>query len=140
MDRDDASCFNLNRISQPSILGVDPHVLARRFSFATRSKFIEVDRWLALDSVFAGGAVPAIADQTVIQWGLGKKIGDALIYQSEQGDTLRLLLITRIKSSVFQGHVLSFKENFPKNFPSQSGSKVFLVEIALSRSEAVAKS
>lgn len=129
VEGDDASCLNLNRISQPAILGVDPAALAGRFSFAAKTKETsETDPWLALNKTFADGTIPAIADQTVIQWGLGMKVGDILLYQNEKGDTLRLKLIAGTTSSVFQGFVLISNQNFLKNYPTHSGTSVFLVE------------
>jgi ABC-type lipoprotein release transport system permease subunit len=126
---DDASCLNLNRISQPAILGVDPETLQGRFSFATKMKeFEETDLWLALNQQFDDGAIPAIADQTVIQWGLGMKVGDILLYQNELGDTLRLKLIAGTTPSIFQGYVIISNQNFLKNYPTHSGTSVFLID------------
>ena len=129
VEGDDASCLNLNRISQPAILGVDPAALAGRFSFVVKtSETGETDPWLALNQTFADGTIPAIADQTVIQWGLGMKVGDILLYQNEKGDTLRLKLIAGTTPSVFQGFVLISAQNFLQNYPTHSGTSVFLVE------------
>lgn len=129
VEGDDASCLNLNRISQPAILGVDPAALAGRFSFAVKTNETgETDPWLALNQTFADGTIPAIADQTVIQWGLGMKVGDIILYQNEKGDTLRLKLIAGTTPSVFQGFVLISTQNFLKNYPTHSGTSVFLVE------------
>ncbi|MGE0020407.1 MAG: ABC transporter permease [Draconibacterium sp.] len=129
VEGDDASCLNLNRISQPAILGVDPAALAGRFSFAVKTKETgETDPWLALNQTNDDGTIPAIADQTVIQWGLGMKVGDILLYQNEKGDTLRLKLIAGTTPSVFQGFVLISTQNFLQNYPTHSGTSVFLVE------------
>ncbi len=129
VDGDDASCLNLNRISQPAILGVNPERLQGRFSFATKMEETgETDMWLALNQQFEDGTIPAIADQTVIQWGLGMKVGDILLYQNELGDTLRLKLIAGTTPSIFQGYVLISNQNFLKNYPSHSGTSVFLID------------
>lgn len=128
VDGDDASCLNLNRIARPAILGVDSEVLADRFSFAVREKDVEGNPWLALNTDFNDGTIPAIADQTVIQWGLGKKVGDVIQYQNEMGDTLNLKLIAGTTPSIFQGFVIISNQQFLKNYPSSSGSSVFLVE------------
>ena len=129
VEGDDASCLNLNRISQPAILGVEPEMLHDRFSFATKMKEIgETDLWLALNQQFEDGTIPAIADQTVIQWGLGMKVGDILLYQNEIGDTLRLRLIAGTTPSIFQGYVIISNENFLKNYPTHSGTSVFLID------------
>ena len=129
VEGDDASCLNLNRISQPAILGVEPAALAGRFSFAVKTKDTgETDPWLALNQTSDDGTIPAIADQTVIQWGLEMKVGDILLYQNEKGDTLRLKLIAGTTPSIFQGFVMISAQNFLQNYPTHSGTSVFLVE------------
>ena len=139
VEGDDASCLNLNRISQPAILGVNPENLADRFAFATKIKTLKDENpWLALDQVFSDGTVPAIADQTVIQWGLGMKVGDILLYQNELGDTLRLKLIAGTKPSIFQGYVLISNQNFLKNYPTSSGTNLFLIDGETEKTLAIA--
>lgn len=128
VDGDDASCLNLNRIAQPAVLGVDPEALQGRFSFAVKNKDIAGDPWLELNTQMPDGTIPAIADQTVIQWGLGKKVGDVLKYQNEQGDTLRLKLIAGTSPSIFQGFVIISNKFFLQNYPTSSGSNLFLIE------------
>ncbi len=140
VEGDDASCLNLNRISQPAILGVDPQMLHDRFTFATKMKEIgETDLWLALNRQFEDGTIPAIADQTVIQWGLGMKVGDILLYQNELGDTLRLKLIAGTTPSIFQGYVIISNQNFLKNYPTHSGTSVFLIDGAPENQQAIAE-
>jgi ABC-type antimicrobial peptide transport system permease subunit len=129
VDGDDASCLNLNRISQPAILGVNPDALKERFSFASKIDDLgETDPWLALNRKSDDGTIPAIADQTVIQWGLGMKVGDILIYQNELGDTIKLKLIAGTTPSVFQGFVIISNQNFLKNYPTKSGTNIFLID------------
>lgn len=136
VDGDDASCLNLNRISNPAILGADPDFLKDRFNFAAKSPEINgADVWEALNKPLGKGVIPAIADQTVIQWGLGKNIGDTLLYQNESGDTLRLKLIAGLSPSVFQGYVLISNANFLKNFPTKSGSNLFLIDVQKGKEE-----
>ncbi|MCF8371834.1 MAG: FtsX-like permease family protein [Bacteroidales bacterium] len=125
---DDASCLNLNRISNPQILGFDPQKLDGRFSFVAKTDDLDVEHpWLSLDKNLEE-LIPAIADQTVIQWGLGKKVGDTLIYQNEAGENLYLKLIGGLAGSIFQGNVLISENHFLENFPSSSGSNFFLIE------------
>ncbi len=129
VEGDDASCLNLNRISQPAILGVDAEALQGRFSFASKMKELgDEEPWQVLTQTFDDGTIPAIADQTVIQWGLGKKVGDVLLYQNELGDTLRLKLIAGTTPSIFQGYVIISNQNFLKNYPGNSGSHIFLID------------
>ena len=130
IDGDDASCLNLNRASNPTILGVDPGIFKDRFTFEAKCPEIgDKQIWEALNEPHEDNVVPAIADQTVIQWGLGKNIGDTLIYSNEFGKTLKLKLIGGLSSSVFQGNVLISNDNFLKNFPTKSGSHFFLIDV-----------
>jgi len=138
VEGDDASCLNLNRIKQPAVLGVDPEAMHGRFSFATKMKGYEMDDpWLALDEKLDDGAVPAIADQTVIQWGLGLKVGDELLYQNELGDTIRLKLIAGTTPSIFQGFVIISNKHFLQNYPTSSGTSVFLIDGEIENQEAI---
>jgi ABC-type antimicrobial peptide transport system permease subunit len=128
---DDASCLNLNRVSNPVLLGVDPASLEGRFSFVATTPDLDPEKpWESLDREMEGGLIPGIADQTVIQWGLGKRTGDTLFYQSETGDTLRIKLIAGIAPSVLQGNIIISDRHFLKYFPSSSGASIYLVEVA----------
>ena len=135
---DDASCLNLNEVANPRILSVDPSRLKGRFSLAkVRDNTESDDIWQILNMDLAGTGqhttvpvIPAIADQAVIQWGMGKKVGDTLTYTDERGDEIRLLLVGGLANSVFQGNVIISERNFLAHFPSASGSSFFLVEAA----------
>ncbi|MFA5326976.1 MAG: ABC transporter permease [Prolixibacteraceae bacterium] len=128
---DDASCLNLNRISRPRIIACNPAVFDQRgaFSFATRDADLDAQHpWLTLEQTLSDGVIPAIADQTVIQWGLGKSVGDTLIYKDEQGHDLKMKLVGGLANSVFQGNVIIAENHFTIAFPSVSGSTVFLMD------------
>jgi putative ABC transport system permease protein len=125
---DDASCLNLNEVANPRILAVNPENLANRFSFVSVHKDLgSKNPWLGLNENI-NGVIPAIADQTVIRWGLGKSVGDTLFYQNSAGEEIRLLLIGGLANSVFQGNVIISEHNFKTHFPSLSGTNVFLIE------------
>ena len=128
---DDASCLNLNRITRPQILGFEPSSFDQKqaFTFISKTTDLNIDHpWLSLNETLEGGLIPAIADQTVIKWGLGKTVGDTLIYKNEMGEKIALKLIGGIANSVFQGKLLISNKHFIKHFPSVSGSQVFLIE------------
>ena len=128
-DGDDASCLNLNLIVNPRILGVDPLELEGRFSFVTRTPYLdETQPWLSLEQELPDGLIPAIADETVIKWGLGLAVGDTLHYTNSGGEHMRLLLIGGLAPSIFQGNVLIAEEHFLEQFPESSGTHVFLVD------------
>ena len=131
LDGDDASCLNLNQVSQPKILGINPEIFDQQqsFSFAQLdASIVGQHPWLVLNEPLAPGIIPAFADQTVITWGLQKKIGDTLLYTDESGKLLKIKIIGGLASSVFQGHLLISAELFRQYFPSVGGSKVMLVQ------------
>jgi ABC-type antimicrobial peptide transport system permease subunit len=130
LDGNDASCLNLNQVSQPKILGVFPQVFDafHSFSFADLDEAVNKEHpWLALNQQLAPGIIPAYADQTVITWGLQKKIGDTLLYTDESGKQLNVKLMGGLGNSVFQGNILVSAELFRQYFPSVGGSKTMLV-------------
>ncbi|MEI7422983.1 MAG: ABC transporter permease [Prolixibacteraceae bacterium] len=131
---DDASCLNLNRITRPRIIACNPALFDQRSSFTFTSGTKDLDPahpWLALTRKLPDGVIPAFADQTVIQWSLGKKIGDTLIYKNEAGALLRLRLTGGLENSIFQGNIIIAEDNFFKAFPSVSGANLFLVQAQL---------
>lgn len=125
---DDASCLNLNRITRPTVLGVDAKVLSSRNSFSFVNANNKSSGWKLLQQSMGRNCIPAFADQTVIVWGMGKSVGDSILYLNERGDSIYLVLVGSLESSVFQGNLLISKENFAKHFPSISGSKVILAD------------
>ena len=86
---------------------------------------------MSLEQELPGGLIPAIADETVIKWGLGLGVGDTLHYTNSNGGTMDLLLIGGLAPSVFQGNVIISNESFLEQFPESSGTHVFLVDGAL---------
>lgn len=130
-DGDDASCLNLNRVSTPRLIGVVPEELAMREAFTFAGMTDEVDPenpWMVLAENLPEGQIPAIADLTVIVWGLGKAVGDTLVYTDENGETFNLKLVGGLANSVFQGNIIISEETFVRKYPSSSGSRLFLVD------------
>ena len=141
-DGDDASCFNLNRAQMPRLLGVQPEQLQMRGSF-TFIKTIEdtkkADAWNLLKGDYGRDVVPAIGDYATIVWALGKSVGDQIDYIDEQGQKFHLLLVGMLKSSILQGSLLISEDQLIRRFPSESGSRMFLIDAAEDKTEAVAE-
>jgi hypothetical protein len=143
---DDASCLNLNQVGNPHVLGVDPGEFDREpqaFTFAAvDAAVVDSGRpWLALEEELTEpDTIPAVADQTVIVWGLGKKVGDTLEYTDDHGQTLKLKLVGGLANSVFQGHVLISKRRFREHFPSASGTRRLLIDTPPSQADAMNRS
>ena len=136
-ESDDASCLNLNRILRPSILGVKPETFIERnsFSFVKTIPNRLSNPWELLNQKTPDNCIPAIADQTVITWGLGKAIGDSILYTNERGDTIYLILVGGLANSVFQGNVIISEKNFIEHFPSISGSKIIMADVNAAQRE-----
>ncbi|MBN1596044.1 hypothetical protein JW933_08980, partial [candidate division FCPU426 bacterium] len=101
------------------------------FSFAALDSSLikkEGNPWNLLNAPLPAGKIPAIADQTVMEWGLGKKLGDSLFLTDDLGNAIELQLVAGLANSIFQGYVLIAEENFLRHFPSTPGFKVFLAD------------
>ena len=136
----DASCLNLNQVSQPAILGVNPDYFDKKQSFG----FLNLDPgankkhpWLTLNTVLAPGVIPGFADQTVIQWGIRKNIGDTLLYRDENGKTLKVKIMGGLDNSIFQGNILVSSELFRQYYPSVGGSRVMLIDADFAKRSAI---
>jgi len=130
-DGDDASCLNLNQVNHPAVLGVNTMDFQDRkaFSFAAVMKGQDKNQvWKSLNRSLAPGIIPAVADQTVITWGLKKSVGDTLGYIDEMGKPLKLLLVGGLENSIFQGNILISDSLFMAHFPSESGSRIMLIQ------------
>ena len=141
-DGDDASCFNLNRAQMPRLLGVQPEQLQMRGSFTFIKTFEDTqkaDAWTLLKSDYGRDIVPAIGDYATIVWALGKSVGDQIDYIDEQGQKFHLLLVGMLKSSILQGSLLISEDQLIRRFPSESGSRMFLIDAAEDKTEAVAE-
>jgi len=136
---DDASCLNLNHVTAPPLLGIDPSKFTERgsFSFATELDGIDDESvWDYVSRASEDGVIYGVADQTVLQWGLMIKTGDTLILRSETGQPLKIIIAGGLQTSVFQGHILISRSNFIKYYPSVSGTSVFLIDGDINHTDA----
>jgi putative ABC transport system permease protein len=128
---DDASCLNLYKPQEPTILGVpDPFISAGKFSFResmASSPEQKLNPWLLLESM-KGDAIPAIADANTIQYILHLSVGADLTVRGSKGNPLRLRLVAALKDSIFQGKILISESHFLRLFPEQEGRRFFLLD------------
>jgi ABC-type antimicrobial peptide transport system permease subunit len=127
----DASCLNLNHITSPPLIGIEGSVFAERgsFSFASVMKgYGNSNPWMSLDNPPNDSTIYGIADQTVLQYGLQLKTGDTIKIRAENGQVLNVIISAGLKSSVFQGYVITGKNDLHRFFPSISGSQIFLAD------------
>jgi putative ABC transport system permease protein len=128
---DDASCLNINHVSAPTLLGIDPVELISRgsFSFASRlDKKSHSNPWILLNENPGFNTIYGIADQTVLEWSLKLRTGDTIKYRAENGQALNIVICAGLKSSVFQGYLIIGEANLRRFFPSVPGGSVFLIE------------
>jgi ABC-type antimicrobial peptide transport system permease subunit len=126
---DEASCLNLNRAQKPRLLGVEPGLLAGRFSFAGVAKGLDShEAWGLLQTQARNDEIPAIGDANSIQWALGKSVGDTIDYTDELGRTFKLRLVGAVANSILQGNLIVDESEFVKKFPSESGYRYFLID------------
>jgi hypothetical protein len=120
---DEASCLNLNRAQRPRLLGVRPDLLKGRFTVTGAG-------WDLLKATLDNPEeIPAIGDAASLQWALGLKVGDTLDYADEHGRMFRLRIVAAVANSLLQGSLVLDESQFVKKFPTESGYRMFLVDV-----------
>ncbi len=137
-DGDDASCLNLNRALQPRLLAVKAEDLdAPQTRFRLNAG--DAKSWTLALARRDDGAVPGIVDANTLQWAMQKKVGDAIEYRDDRGQTLRVVIVGTIGGSMLQGNVLIAERDFTARFPNSGGYRLFLIDAPAERAEAVAQ-
>jgi putative ABC transport system permease protein len=133
---DDAGCLNLNRVSQPSVLGVDMQAI-RDSKFHIRETI-----WSATTNVFealqrtSNSVYPVLIDETVLRWSLMRQLGDTIRY--DIGDrTVSLQIVGTIDNSIFQGNMLMDKNLFAEIWSKAAGSEIILFKVNKQETTAV---
>ncbi|MBP5589318.1 MAG: FtsX-like permease family protein, partial [Bacteroidales bacterium] len=126
---DEASCLNLNKVSVPTVIGIDMNSLKKSDFIVTNSIF-EDTRPNSFDMFDKriGDAYPALVDETVLAWSLVKKLGDTIRYDIGEGHYVDVIIAGTIANSVFQGNILVDKKLFSELWPNVTGSEIFLVK------------
>ncbi|RMG39478.1 MAG: ABC transporter permease [Planctomycetota bacterium] len=122
---DDASCLNLYRTRQPTVLGVPPEMIQRggfRFVNARRS-----NEWTWLQQELPENVIPAIADMNTMMYSLHKAVGDTMTILDESGRPRTVRFVAMLDTSVLQGVLLVSERHFLELFPSRAGWQYFLV-------------
>jgi len=141
-DGDDASCLNLNQVSRPGLLGVPAGLFSRIGSFSLSTADPSVDRtspWKILTISPAPGVINAFADQTVIEWGLRRSVGDTLTYLDGSGMALKIRLAGGLENSIFQGWLLVSDSLLREYYPTVTGSRIMLVDGPPDQQDAIAR-
>jgi putative ABC transport system permease protein len=129
---DDASCLNLYRPGNPTIVAPESEFLeSGRFTFARSLAETDAERanpWLLLRRTFPDGAVPVIADATSLQYVLHASVGDTMSIDIGAEHPVVLRFVAALRDSVLQGELVMGEEAFVRLFPNQQGFRFFLVD------------
>ncbi len=141
-DGDDASCLNLNRAQEPRILGVPVSRLTELGAFSFQEiadSTYKAWPWDLLKKDLGVGIIPAIGDYPTVYWGLGKKIGDTVIYHNRKGDEITLKIVGMMKSSILQGSLIISSDNMTRYFPEVEGYRAWLIDTPLGKKDEIAR-
>ncbi|MEO5895149.1 MAG: ABC transporter permease [Vicinamibacterales bacterium] len=129
---DDASCLNLYRPTNPTIVAPEPGFIeAGRFRFAQSRASTDAEKanpWLLLKRPAGDGPVPVIADATSLQYVLHARLGDIFSMDVGAAQPLQLQFVASLADSVLQGQLVMAEENFVRLFPAQQGYRFFLID------------
>ena len=126
---DDASCLNLNKVSQPTVLGLDMKAFEKSDFRIQRSIYPDGVSVFDKMQVRADSVYPVLIDETVLLWGLMRELGDTLVYEDEAGKKVYLQLAGTIQNSIFQGSILVDKTIFSHIWQEITGSEVLLLKV-----------
>ncbi|GHT66558.1 hypothetical protein FACS189452_02640 [Bacteroidia bacterium] len=133
---DDASCLNLNKVSQPTVLGVDMNLLQTTDFEIERHIYANKETVFTSLQTAADSVYPVLIDETVLMWGLMLQLGDTISYKSSTGKRIYLRLAGTLKNSIFQGSVLMDKTLFSTIWGEITGSEIALVKVKDTETEA----
>lgn len=129
---DDASCLNLYRPTNPTIVAPEAGFLeSNRFTFASSLAQSDAERanpWLLLDRTHDDGTIPVIADATSLQYVLHASVGDTFAVDTGGNAPVRLRFVAALRDSVLQGVLVTSEAHFLKLYPGEQGFRMFLVE------------
>ena len=131
---DDASCLNLYRPGNPTIVSPEAEFIAAgRFAFSSSVAESDAERanpWLLLQQTRNDGAVPVIADATSLQYVLHSAVGDTMTIDIGAGTPLTLRFVAALRDSVLQGQLVMGEQQFTRLFPQHQGFRFFLIDAA----------
>ncbi|GHU78392.1 hypothetical protein FACS1894145_0180 [Bacteroidia bacterium] len=158
---DDASCLNLNKVSQPTVLGVDMDLLKttdfeiEKHIYPEGKSIFEILKKFQVSSfkfqveepetqnskpeTRNPKVYPVLIDETVLMWSLMLNLGDTISYESGTGKRIYLQLAGTLKNSIFQGNVLMDKQLFSEVWGEITGSEIALIKVNETETEETKK-
>jgi hypothetical protein len=131
---DDASCLNLYRPTNPTIVAPDSGFIeSNRFTFAASLAESDGERanpWRLLEKSFDDGTVPVVADATSLQYVLHAAVGDTFSIDIGAAQPLVVRFVGALSDSILQGELVMAEKQFVRLFPQQQGYRLFLMQAA----------
>lgn len=129
---DEASCLTLYQPKNPRLVAPEASFLDDpRFRFARSLASTDAERanpWRLLDRQFDDGAIPAIADQTSLQYVFHLAVGDDFVFTPEGRDPVRLRIVGTLADSVLQSELIIGEAQFVRLFPQHEGYRLWMIE------------
>lgn len=140
----DASCNNLYRASEPTVIGIPSRSSSDLDGFrfyAAASAPEGQNAWDLLDREATGSEddpIPMILDQNTAMWSLQMYLGvgerKSFTYDNQ---TLHFEVVALLENSLLQGRLMIGESNFQKHFPDISGYRFVLIKTAEGETEAI---
>lgn len=108
-NQDEASCLNLNKVSNPTVLGVDLRDMA------------------TFGLIPSGQPMSIYLDEEALVWSLMKSVGDTIYYQDGRGETVPVVIAGSYPTGLFHGAAIMSRDNFRSLWPRESGTEVLLM-------------
>lgn len=128
----DTSCLNLYQPRNPKIVAPPASFINdNRFTFqnsVANTADEQNNPWLLLNRELENGVVPVIGDANSLIYVLHLKVGDELVVDHANGP-LRLRVVAALSDSIFQSELLMSEKNFLRQFPSEEGYRMFLLDM-----------
>ena len=112
--QDDASCLNLNQVTTPTVLGVEPPPNLPQ-NGGDLIPWGELRKGLLID-------------QEALQWSMKKSVGDTLYYQNDRGESVPLVIAGTYPTGIFHGNAIMSAEAFRRLWAKESGVEVLLMK------------
>jgi ABC-type antimicrobial peptide transport system permease subunit len=124
---EDASCLNLYKPSQPTVLGVPAGLIERGWNSVTPLQPLRLD--LGRDEQ-GQPIIPVIVDANTAKYSLFIGVGDRFSVPDAADRDWTLQVVGLLKNSVLQGKLLVSEANFLQLYPDADGYRFFLIEQA----------
>ena len=132
----DASCNNLYRASQPTVLGIpDGFQGPAGFDWAAHRELAKEETpWKLLNRSASGtesDPIPMVLDQNTAMWSLqmygGVSESSVRAFEYEEGKPIFFEVVGLLSNSILQGRVMISDQNFRGLFPEISGYQFFMM-------------